>query len=335
MIGPDGKPAVLTAPDPAPPADVRPVEIASASAASVERAAPAMQLAPEARAVAHVEANALVRALKRSKCTHAEDRFAQEFVLCNNAAKAYMLANPEEANDPWHLVRARALRVVNKPHVLARIREYRAAAAEATVINVAAMLEADRRIVEGFEEHADQVTQYLRVCCRYCHGKDHLWQWIDLPEYLEALTKADTNNELRRAAKQKPLAMPSDAGGYGYDPKAEPDVTCPKCEGYGTERVIFADTTKLEGPARAIVKGVKVTANGTELLMHDYDKAKERLYRAAGAFGDDAASVARGAAAGAAAGSAAGAAAATRLAERAKAMSPEEVRRAYLGLVGG
>jgi len=93
--------------------------------------------------------------------------------------------------------------------------------------------------------------------------------------------------------------------------------------------VFFADTTKLTGGARRLVKGVKQGANGQlEILMHDVDKAAERLYKAAGAFGDDAASVARGAAQGAAI----GAATAQAIAAKVDNMSVEDARKAYLAL---
>lgn len=286
--------------------------------------------------VSAAERNGRALRVARGECSATEDAFAREFVLRGNATSAYIATHPGcLERSKRHVVRNMAWELSNRPRVLARIREYESAAAAATTIDVQALLERDRMIVEGYDNHADKVTQYVRVCCRYCHGTDHKYQWVDALEYLEALSKAEESNEERRARKVRELPLPHDEGGYGYDPQAEPDPTCPKCEGFGTERVIFADTTKLEGPARAIVKGVKVTANGTEILMHDYDKAKERLLRAKGVFGDDAASVARAAAGGAAAGSAAGAMAAQKVAEKVRGMTQDEARRAYLSLVGG
>jgi len=254
--------------------------------------------------------------------TSLEEAFARHYVLTNNATKAYILAT--NYNGPRATARVIAWELANRPHVLKRVREYESAAAAATVIDVAAILEHDRQIVEGFK-HADEITQHIHQCCRYCHGKEHKFQWIDYPEYLTALAEAERKNEERAARKLGSIELPTDEGGYGFLPGNEPDMFCPKCEGRGQAVTVIADTTKLEGPARAIVKGLKVTANGTEVVFHDVDKAKERILRANGVFQDDAASVARGAAAGAAA----GATAAIAAAKAADEMTAEQAARLY------
>jgi hypothetical protein len=194
-------------------------------------------------------------------------------------------------------------------------------------MDYAAILDHDRQIIEG-HKHADEITQHIWQCCRYCHGVEHKYQWVDYPEYLSALSEAETKNEERRARKLGDHPLPDDLGGYGFMPSNDPNLMCPQCEGRGRAVTVIADTTKLEGPARAIVKGVKVTSSGTEVIFHDIDKAKERLLRAAGMFGDDAAKVARGAAAGAAAGATAAIAAAA----AAKEMTAEQAQRLYLEL---
>jgi phage terminase small subunit len=257
--------------------------------------------------------------------TSLEEAFARNYVLTNNATKAYI----EAAQYAGSRATARVLawEVSNRPHVLQRVRAFEAAAAAAVVIDYAAILDHDRQIIEG-HKHADEITQHIWQCCRYCHGVEHKYQWIDYPEYLAALTTAEEKNEERRARKLGELQLPADDGGYGYLPANDPDVTCPHCEGRGHAVTVIADTTKLEGPARAIVKGVKVTASGTEVVFHDIDKAKERLLRAAGMFKDDAASVARGAAAGAAA----GATAAIAAAKASQEMTSEQAQRLYLEL---
>lgn len=258
--------------------------------------------------------------------TTLEEAFARQYVLCNNATKAYLLAsNAQHASR--NAARVHAWELANRPHVLKRVREFESAAAAAIVIDYAAILDHDRQIVEG-HKHADEITQHIWQCCRYCHGVGFRYQWIDFEEYGESLKEADRKNEERIARKLGAQELPTDEGGYGFLPGNDPNVFCPKCEGRGRAVTIIADTTKLEGPARAIVKGVKITANGTEVLLHDVDKAKDRLLRAAGMFGDDAQSVARGAAAGAAA----GATAAIAAAKAAEAMTAEQAQRLYLEL---
>lgn len=257
--------------------------------------------------------------------TSLEEAFARNYVLCNNATKAYIEAS--KYNGSRATARVLAWEVANRPHVLQRVRAFEAAAAAAVVIDYAAILDHDRQVVEG-HKHADEITQHIWQCCRYCHGKEHKYQWIDYPEYLAALTAAEDKNEERRARKLGELPLPDDEGGYGYLPGNDPNILCPHCEGRGRAVTVIADTTKLEGPARVIVKGVKVTSSGTEVVFHDIDKAKDRLLRAAGLFKDDAASVARGAAAGAAA----GATAAIAAAKAASEMTTEQAQRLYLEL---
>jgi phage terminase small subunit len=257
--------------------------------------------------------------------TSLEEAFARHYVLTNNATKAYILAT--QYNGARATARVLAWEVANRPHVLKRVREFESAAAAACVIDVAAILDHDRQVVEG-HKHADEITQHIWQCCRYCHGVGFKFQWIDYPEYLTALSEAELKNEERAARKLGSIELPTDEGGYGFLPGNDPNIFCPKCEGRGHAITVIADTTKLEGPARAIVKGLKVTANGTEVLLHDVDKAKERLLRAAGVFKDDAASVARGAAAGAAA----GATAAIAAAKAADEMTTEQAQRLYVEL---
>lgn len=255
--------------------------------------------------------------------------FATEFAEHRNATVAYRASHITQGMTLAALRKA-AYRMSCDPAVLRYVNELLDEAAAEAVVSVAKLLASDRALVEAYEAHADIITQHVHECCRYCHGDGHKFQWVDLDEYLKALEAADAENDNRRERKLAPKALPTDEGGYGFVRAAEPHINCPKCEGRGTPAVYFADTTKLTGPARLLVKGVKQGANGQlEILMHDVDKAKDRLYRAAGAFGDDAASVARGAAMGAAA----GAAAAGQLAKRIDEMTEDEARKAYLTLV--
>lgn len=260
-------------------------------------------------------------------CTTREERFCELYVLYRNRLRAYREAFDVPAERPAQLVYAASYNAANHPWVQNRIRELHAAAAAAIVVDVAALLEKDRAIVEA-AEYVNDLVRHVWHCCRHCHGAGHSYQWIDVNEFYVALAvNFDLNAE--RALKSKPpLPQPNDLGGYGFLPTNEPSLTCPKCEGRGTHLTIFADTTKLEGPAAVLYKGIEETKFGKKLLLHDVDKAKDRLYRAAGAFHDDAASVARGAAAGAAAGAAIG----RNTIERMEGMTAEQAARLFLDL---
>jgi phage terminase small subunit len=258
--------------------------------------------------------------------TSKERRFAEIYTRGGNMRAAYCEAFNVAVPSQSHSTAA--WRLMHQPEVAGYVQELQLLAAHATVVDVSEILASDIAIVRA-ARFADELSHHVYDACRYCYGVDHKYHWRDASEFDGALAQwldacASTDN-LR--AEPAP-ATPSDEGGYGFDPRREPLVTCPQCEGRGTERTVIADTSKLTR-SKPLYRGMKVTKNGIEVLMHDVDKAKERLLRAAGAFGDDAASVAKGAAAGAAA----GAAIAQAVAVKAKDMSVDDVRKAYLGLV--
>jgi phage terminase small subunit len=275
-----------------------------------------------------VEAKARLLQHYQLQLTPLEEKIAQGFVLCNNATQAYMDANPNYKG-PRTSARHNAWEIINRPHVLVRIRALESEAAANVVIDYAAILDHDRAIVEGYR-HADEVSWREYICCRYCNGIENKYQWRDFEEYLLAIQAAHVENARRVEMGKRELGLPSDNGGYGYDSRAEPNLFCPRCEGRGSALDCIADTTKLTGPAKVIVKGIRTTANGTEVLLHDIDKAKERLLRAGGYFDNsmDPKDIARAAAAGAGA----GAAAAMAAAEAVKTMTADEALRLYLDM---
>lgn len=258
--------------------------------------------------------------------TPKEEKCAELFVLYRNKVKAY-----REAYEVSTIGRStdynNACNVIDRPHVLAYIDVLLSANAQAVNIDVSALLAADLAIVEA-ARHAGNITSHVWHCCRWCYGIDHKYQWRDENEYATALASWMDASALNAAREIKQTPEPTDDGGYGFVPQQEPAITCPHCEGMGEQKTIIHDTSKL-GPAAPLYKGMKVTKNGIEVMLHDVDKAKERLYRATGSFGDDAASVARGAAAGAAVGAAAAAA----LAGKVEHMSADDARKAYLTLI--
>lgn len=263
----------------------------------------------------------------RRELTPKQKLCAELFVLSGSKVQAYREAyDVSERASSWH--KAAACDVLDLPHVIDYIDSLQLAAAQGVMVDVQELIASDLAIVKA-AKHATNVTWHEWHNCRYCHGKDHLYQYIDVNEFMSVLAQWMDDNATREARKLGLLPEPSDEGGYGFKPSDEPCITCKHCEGRGIQHTMVADTSKL-GPASPLYKGVKITKNGIEVILHDVDKAKERLYRATGSFGDDAASVARGAAAGAAAGGAAAAA----LAARVETMTADEARKAYLGLVG-
>lgn len=257
------------------------------------------------------------------ECDPVERKFAELFTLYRNKTRAYR-ETTGDTNQNYRSVAAMACQMFARPWVERYARELEIEAAKAVGVDREALIARDLAILNGYA-HASDLMRIERQCCRRCYGKGHKYQYRDDDEYyLHVATTVDEN-----ATRSAPLPLPSDEGGYGFNPHREPHIACPNCEGNGVQVTYFADTNSLEGPAAVLFKGVKETKNGIEILTHDADKAAERLYRATGMYGDDAASAAKGAAAGAAI----GAAAAQHLAEKVKTMTTEEKRKAYLQLV--
>lgn len=272
----------------------------------------------------------LVASVERhaQEITPKQQMFAEVYVLTGNMSEAYRSAYTiTDRRSSWHRTEARE--VLAKPQVLRYVRELQRAAAQGVMVDVQELIASDLAIVQA-AQHAEGISWHEWRNCRHCYGIDGAYQWIDTNEYGVALARWMDDNAIREARKVEPAPMPTDEGGYGFIGAGEPNIRCKQCEGRGHQHTLVQDTSKL-GPAHPLYKGMKVTKNGIEVLLHDVDKAKERLYRATGSFGDDAASVARGAAAGAAAGGAAAAA----LAARVETMTADEARKAYLQLING
>lgn len=257
------------------------------------------------------------------ECNMRERKWAELYVMYNNKSRAYREAY-EDPDQFQSVAWSEGCRVSYRPWVRAYVRQLERARAHSVELDMQMIIDHDIAIVEGAKFAAD-ITKHIWRACRHCHGVKHRYQWIDEDEY--ALAVAGVMDAQTIEAVQ--VKMPEDIGGYGYTHLLEPVSSCPQCGGLGERVTIIADTTRLEGPAAALFKGVKETKSGIEVLFHDVDKAKERLLRVAGAFGDGAADIAKGAAMGAAAGASA-AAAAIRAAEKAESLTAEQAARLYL-----
>lgn len=270
--------------------------------------------------------------LARARCNQREQRVCELFVQYGNKVKAWRevytpIGRPKPEHDYRH-----AIDVLNSDRCMQYVLELERDASNKTVIDYSLVLRHDLALVAAAGHEAD-LSRRVWECCRYCHGINHKYQWRDENEYLTAYAGAIDAHAAKQAVTSTHLELrtPSDEGGYGFDQHYEPSFDCPGCDGHGVQRTIISDTSSMTNHARAMYRGIKETKNGVEVLTHDIDKAKERLGRAVGAFGDDAASVARGATAGAVA----GVAAAQALASRVKTMTEEEMRQAYLQLTTG
>jgi phage terminase small subunit len=131
-----------------------------------------------------------------------------------------------------------------------------------------------------------KIVQHRRLCCRFCHGKNHQWQWRDQAEYDEALRMTKEENDARRrsrpAKRERPL--PNNLGGYGFAFNAPPHASCPHCRGEGKPDVFIADTTQLTPEDRRMIERIKVTKDGIEIRFRNQQDALTKAGQMLGGF---------------------------------------------------
>jgi phage terminase small subunit len=212
------------------------------------------------------------------------EHFAQLYAAHGNASKAYREAFEVRPDTRPGTVWQNAYDLVHDPQVAERVRQLLAQAAEHATISARARMVHLQSIVEA---DPGELVRIASECCRRCHGVNHAHQWVDFAEYLAALSAAIAKNEKRAARRQRETPLPSDEGGYGFDPNREPAEDCPQCYGRGTQRVIITDTHKLSPSARALLKSIRQKPNGeVEVQLHDKLAASDQLNRMQGTYID-------------------------------------------------
>lgn len=199
--------------------------------------------------------------------TEKQKRFGDEYLIDLNGTQAAIRAG-------YSVKTAKAIAAENltKPAVVAYIQAAMDARAERTQITQDQVL---RRWHQIAFADANDLIEYRRVCCRHCHGTDHHYQWVDEAEFQRVLTRVLADAD----PKAGPPALPTDAGGFGFDAKADPHEDCPECHGEGHGVPHIHDTRKLRPGARALYAGVKITKDGIEIKMHDQGRALDSIAR--------------------------------------------------------
>lgn len=204
----------------------------------------------------------------RAKLTPKQLRFVEEYIVDLNATQAAI-----RSGYSTRTAEVIGYENLNKPQIAAAIAESQKKLADRTGITQEAVL---RRWWDIATANPNELIQYRRLCCRYCFGRDHAYQWRDEEEFDRAC----------RSAKAEEARMPTDDGGYGFDHQERPHPKCPQCHGEGQGDVFVADTRDLNGAARLLYDGVKITKNGLEVQTLNRDKALENVARHLGMFND-------------------------------------------------
>jgi phage terminase small subunit len=200
-----------------------------------------------------------------------------------NASTAYRLAYNVGYNTQPTTVWADAQRTLARPLVAARILELEALAAASTIVKARDILQDQ---VDISKADANDLIRVRSLCCRYCWGVGHAYQWQEI-EWVNAAADA-LDMGVNPLTNQPLVRAPSDRGGFGFDPQREPNATCPHCRGAGVRVVYVTDSEKLTGKARKLYKGVKLGAKGDlEVLMANSEDARKEVSKLLGAYQTD------------------------------------------------
>ena len=191
-------------------------------------------------------------------------RFVEEYCKDENGTRAALRAGWPES---WAHVAA--CRLLKEPNVQALIEEQKAKIAQECLVEAADIL---RDWLDIATADASKLGRVRRVNCRHCWGNGHQFQW-KAREYAEAC-----DNELKAAQREKREAeLPDCSGGFDFNRIAEPNPSCPECEGEGVEEVFVADIETLTGPERKLFAGIRMTKYGPEVVLRDQDKARDNI----------------------------------------------------------
>lgn len=196
--------------------------------------------------------------------------FVVEFMVDLNAMQAAIRAGYTASYAKHHAAELQAM-----PHVAAAIAEAMEKRVERVAVTADMVLERWWKIATA---DPNELIQFRRTACRFCHGVGHAYQWQDTEELNRAIADA--------AAKAGKFNLPDDSGGLGFVRNADPHPDCPKCRGEGYGGIHANDTRRLKGPAALLYAGAKESKDGFEIKMHDQMKALDNIARHLGMFVD-------------------------------------------------
>lgn len=215
-----------------------------------------------------------------------QSRFIDEYLIDFNATAAYKRAGYSATGNAAEVGAHQLLR---NPKVAAEVAKRQAQTAQKLGITREEALQEAWDIVKADPR---ELVEHIVMCCRHCHGIGFAYQWVDDDEHQAACEQAVRDHEAkldkRKSGEPEPvLKLPSDIGGYGFDPRRSPHDDCPKCQGHGQGKTVIKDTRFLSQGARALFAGIKETKEGFEVKMHPKLDALEKVFKHLGMYDAD------------------------------------------------
>ncbi len=133
---------------------------------------------------------------------------------------------------------------------------------------------------------ANEIVEYRRTCCRYCHGRGNRYQRTQ-GELERDRAAHDVLVRAHQANSKEPHPGTfATMGGDGYDARKPPHPDCSECFGEGEGRTHIKDTRLLSAAAKCLYAGVKQTKEGIEAKLNDQHAALVNVARHLGMFED-------------------------------------------------
>lgn len=215
------------------------------------------------------------------KLTIKVNRFIDEYLKDGNAARAYRAAYDCAKMNPATVYK-RANEMMTDVAITGRIAELRERASKGTFRK---LQDVHTALADLATTDINDIVQVRRLCCRYCHGLDHEYQWKDRAEWETACELVKDANAMRpNKSKVRGKPLPDNLGGYGFRFNLAPHPACPQCFGEGKKDVFVADTTKLPKAQRMLIQSIEQTQHGIKIKFRDRDAAVLNLGKLMGGF---------------------------------------------------
>ncbi|WP_050466354.1 terminase small subunit [Herbaspirillum chlorophenolicum] len=216
--------------------------------------------------------------MPRNPITPKVERFIDEYLMNLNATQAAIRAG-------YSVRTAKQIGsdLLSKPAIAEAIARAKAERSARVKVDQDAIL---RALVAAAHVDRNGLTEYRRVCCRYCHGDGHRYQRTagemerDRAEHRRKLAEHKADGKKPNPGRFDPQ------GGIGYHKLRDPHPDCPECFGEGIGETFIKDTRKLSPEQRAIYEGVEQTRDGMKLKAMDRKAATELLMRHEGMLQD-------------------------------------------------
>lgn len=210
-----------------------------------------------------------------SNLTAKQERFVKEYLVDLNATQACIRSGYKR-----NTASETGYENLRKPQIRAEIDRLMKERSERLTITADMVLQQWWDIANA---NPNEIIHHRLICCRYCYGEDHKYQFTDRDEW-----QGRQDMEDMRAKKEKRKAEKvSTEGGFGYDNTIRPHPKCPRCKGEGYGDIVINDTRDLGHKEQLLYAGLKFGKQGTEIKMRDQDKALENVARHLGMFQDN------------------------------------------------